>query len=36
MNCFENDKQEFNIEYKGHKISGKVKVGEILDYVIDK
>ena len=36
MNCFENDEQEFNIEYKGHKISGKVKVGEILDYVIQK
>ena len=36
MNCFEDDEQEFNIEYKGHKISGRIKVGEILDYVIEK
>ena len=36
MNCYEEDEQEFNIEHKGHKISGKIKVGEILDYIIEK
>ena len=36
MNCIEDDIQEFNIAYKSHKISGKIKVGEILEYMLDK
>ena len=36
MNCIESDVQEFNIDFKGRKISGKVKVGEILDFEIKK
>lgn len=36
MNCFSSDVQEFNIDFMGRKISGKIKVGEILDFVIEK
>ncbi len=36
MNCFSSDVQEFNIDFRGSKISGKIKVGEILDFMIGK
>lgn len=36
MNCYDLDVQEFNIDFKGRKISGKVKVGEILDFELKK
>ncbi len=36
MNCIEGADEEFNITFKGHKLSGKIRVGEILDYALNR
>lgn len=36
MNCIEGADEKFTIEYKGQKVSGQIKVGEILEFAINK
>ncbi|MBO5068450.1 MAG: beta-galactosidase trimerization domain-containing protein [Clostridia bacterium] len=36
MNCLENAVEKFNISYKGQTVSGKIEVGQIKKFILDK
>ena len=36
MNCIEGADEKFTIEYKGQKVSGEIKVGEVLEFALNK
>ncbi len=36
MNCLEGADEEYSINFRGHKLAGKVNVGQIIDHVIAK
>lgn len=36
MNCIEGADEVFNLDFKGYRISGKIKVGEIKEYTFKK
>lgn len=36
MNCLEDADEEYRIDFRGHKLAGKVNVGQIIDHIIAK
>ena len=36
MNCLEGADEEYRIDFRGHKLAGKVNVGQIIDHIIAK
>ncbi len=36
MNCLEDADEDYTINFRGHKLAGKVNVGQIIDHVIAK